>query len=1016
MGVTLLFMLAMAQAPQSPRDSGDLENATISAVRPVIVSLEVRLPKSVDKKLVDKIPSLTTLRKGQPLSIRSVQRTIENIYATRKFSDVKVLSSEVAGGVTLVIALLPIESIAEIYVEGNRALTKNELIAVSRLPLLSEYWPERAENAAAQIQNYYHRKGYRTARVTTQIHSVESGISLGIVVDEGPPTIITALHFPPDLDVSFAKQFRLTVGALADEEEAVASAKGLEESLHAALFLRARVEPPVVDDTGTVTIESELGPRYRLRFSGNRHVSSPALTAIVALQNDEVFEESIKARCISRLAKFYRFQGFRDVQIRVAETISVDEKQAELRFIIEERSPIVVTDILFPGLTRTATKRELIDVLAAVMERAAPAPNLLVHSSDDPIGEESQTSFPTAAHVPRPSLETVLVDEVWADAAKSMTSLLRERGYLKAAVKLKAIEIENQKARVSFQVNEGARGIVRNVSISGLETLTEVKSVVALKAGDTIGPSTIDEARTALVRALQRRGYLFADSTGEISLTDDGTQIDCRFDVQTGPQVKVRSIIPVGATRTLDEVILREATMVEGTPLDSESLFQTQSNLATLGIFSSAQVELLAPERPEPLKTVLLKVKESSPAPEIGFGYFLAQGPRALGEFSLLNLWGRAINLSIRAQASLFFLSAPARLNLFDVSDLPLQQQIEGRANVSLQSRSLLPANINFHFDALGERVFRPQFRFTRVAGGPNFEWTRTFEILGIDWLRSKVSLALQYELEWSNVEATRSQVNSQLPVSLVDQERLRFRLGTFALQSGRFSPTLDFRDNALNPHRGLLIQGNFELTSALFAQDESNRPVTVSFAKASALISAYFPIGKSVVAVSGRTGRIFPLINGSSTPPVKRFFMGGASSIRGFNEDQLLAVETREQYRKEVADCQSSPIPDGCSVAAQTIAGGRQMPSQGGELFLLGKAEFRFPAFNSIDLALFLEAGNLWLAEPKNYFDLRTVTGLGLRYNTPVGPLAVDVGYNLTAERTINEPLVVVHFNIGVF
>jgi len=43
-------------------------------------------------------------------------------------------------------------------------------------------------------------------------------------------------------------------------------------------------------------------------------------------------------------------------------------------------------------------------------------------------------------------------------------------------------------------------------------------------------------------------------------------------------------------------------------------------------------------------------------------------------------------------------------------------------------------------------------------------------------------------------------------------------------------------------------------------------------------------------------------------------------------------------------------------------------------------------------------------------------VVGAGLRYVTPIGPLALDVGVNLAPDLVINEPQFVVHFNIGVF
>jgi outer membrane translocation and assembly module TamA len=91
-------------------------------------------------------------------------------------------------------------------------------------------------------------------------------------------------------------------------------------------------------------------------------------------------------------------------------------------------------------------------------------------------------------------------------------------------------------------------------------------------------------------------------------------------------------------------------------------------------------------------------------------------------------------------------------------------------------------------------------------------------------------------------------------------------------------------------------------------------------------------------------------------------------------------------------------------------------VPSQGGELFALLKTELRFPVFGSVDLGVFFETGNLWLAVPDRPWPFRAIAGTGVRYGTPVGPLALDVGFNLAPDRVINEPSFVVHFNIGVF
>ena len=282
--------------------------------------------------------------------------------------------------------------------------------------------------------------------------------------------------------------------------------------------------------------------------------------------------------------------------------------------------------------------------------------------------------------------------------------------------------------------------------------------------------------------------------------------------------------------------------------------------------------------------------------------------------------------------------------------------------------------------------------------------------------MRPKLWLALQYDVEWSYVTSSASADGLFLTTNASDQDRLRFRLGTFVLQTVRLSPSLDLRDNALNPHRGLLVQGSAEVTGALFAEDDQHQPVTVSFLKMSGLVSAYLPLGPRVVlALNARAGRIFALDPKSSTPPVRRFFLGGATSMRGFNEDQLIAEDVRGQYRAERRDCQVLVVQDGCTPAAQRLRDGGPVPSQGGELFLLFKAELRVPLFGSFDLGAFFEAGNLWLAAPTS-FRLRTVAGGGIRYVTPIGPLALDVGVNLAPDTAINEPAYVVHFNIGVF
>ncbi len=80
-------------------------------------------------------------------------------------------------------------------------------------------------------------------------------------------------------------------------------------------------------------------------------------------------------------------------------------------------------------------------------------------------------------------------------------------------------------------------------------------------------------------------------------------------------------------------------------------------------------------------------------------------------------------------------------------------------------------------------------------------------------------------------------------------------------------------------------------------------------------------------------------------------------------------------------------------------------------------RVEFRFPIYGAFDGAIFADFGNLWV-NPTYIFDhtlsLRADIGPGIRLQTPVGPLVLDYGINVT--RRSYEDLGTFHFAIGLF
>lgn len=1016
--MTSLLALLVAQAPLS-----ELE-------RPEVVRVELRLPVGVEEKLLERITELVVVRKGQRLSRRGVRRSIEGLFESRRFSDVVARLEPEEAGVAVVFELFPRRIAADVFFEGPTgagALTpglRADLLAAGRLTAGAEYWPERGEQAAEAMTELLRRRGFRDARVRHTSVDAEFGLAVGFIVTPGPATLVRSVTIAGDPGLptdQLLGAMGVATGQVLDLDVAQAGVEALRSLLRRLRYYRARVDAPVVFEGGRLVVPVRAGPRFDLVFSGNRRLTDATLAAVLGYDGEEQLDAQLSSRLARRLERFYRFKGFHDARVSVAEATTPDATRAAIGFTIEEGDPLRVIEVRLSG-NKAIPSAELRDVLSRVIEGATPSGIIEAHGTGDPLALEGRTGAVFARDFPNPPPLSVLDEDAYVEGLKAMTALYRERGYLQASVTLEAVERAGGRAVTKLAVVEGPQATFRLVSTQGVPLGFRSETVELVRTGSPFSVAALEQIRQGVLRELSRRGYLYANVETSWSVDVTGQHADCVLKVSAGPQVRVRTVLPVGAERTDEEVVLRRATMREGRPLDSESLFTTQSNLLATGIFRTVEVETLAPERAEPLKTVLLKVKERPRlSGEVGLGYFLAEGPRVVLDAAAPNLGGKAVNLALRAQINWFALSFPALNRNVDVSDLDAVTQLGGRGNLSVQNRGLLPFDIGWRVDVLGERVFRPQFRFTRWAGVPSIDWTRSFEIPRIE-TRLKVTAALQYELEWARVQETSAR-SSTVPLTFVDQERLRFLFGTFALQTVRFQPTFDLRDNALSPRKGLLVQGSAEITGALYAGtpiapgSSEERPVPVSFFKTSALATGYIPLSQRVVlALSLRGGRIVPLVADAVTPPVKRFFLGGATSMRGFNEDQLIAEDRRAQYRGEIGACQVLAAKDGCTSAANTVAGGRQIPSEGGEFFGLAKAEVRFPGFSVFDIGVFFEAGNLWLAMPTDVTRLRYVLGSGVRYVTPIGPLAVDVGVNLAPDLIINEPRVVAHFNIGVF
>lgn len=200
--------------------------------------------------------------------------------------------------------------------------------------------------------------------------------------------------------------------------------------------------------------------------------------------------------------------------------------------------------------------------------------------------------------------------------------------------------------------------------------------------------------------------------------------------------------------------------------------------------------------------------------------------------------------------------------------------------------------------------------------------------------------------------------------------------IGTLIISGIRLGLLYDTRDNPFEPRSGVLAGSSFKIASGvLFSETD--------FAKLSIYANKYQSLSKRVVlALSFRGGTAQGFRNTRELPIVERFFLGGRTTVRGYSQDML-----------------------GPKGADETPTGGNA--------FAMGNLELRINVGKGFGIVTFFDAGNVWKkAEDMDITTLKYTTGLGLKYNTPVGPLRVDYGHKLNRER--GESSGEIHFSIG--
>jgi len=182
-----------------------------------------------------------------------------------------------------------------------------------------------------------------------------------------------------------------------------------------------------------------------------------------------------------------------------------------------------------------------------------------------------------------------------------------------------------------------------------------------------------------------------------------------------------------------------------------------------------------------------------------------------------------------------------------------------------------------------------------------------------------------------------------------------------------------------------------------------------------------------TVLAAHLRLGLVRPLSgrahDASVIHPRKRFYAGGAQSVRGFGENMLgprvLTVDPILLDSLSGCDLTTAQTAARCDPNAQHVRTGRTIPDKeffprplGGTSVAEASVELRFPVWRKFTGAVFVDGAIVGQAAFEGFQDLVNIAnfnsgtaavtpGFGIRYHTRVGPIRVDLGYNPTTTET---------------
>jgi outer membrane protein assembly factor BamA len=590
-----------------------------------------------------------------------------------------------------------------------------------------------------------------------------------------------------------------------------------------------------------------------------------------------------------------------------------------------------------------------------------------------------------------------------ADLAR-LRLLYFSRGYREATVELDTARAE-QGVHIRFVISEGRAVRVGSVGFDETGGVPlDVFRNLPLRVLEPFSLKLYEATRDTLTARLRSHGFAGAQVLSSYAISNvDRYTADVIFDIEPGPRARFGAIDIVGTERVSPKVVQKVLAFGSGDVYNQSALLTSQRNLFGLEVFRHAEVVALPEVEQDTIVPVRVQVNEGDiHRVRFGLGVSTAEFISAEGRWLSRNFLGGARRLEVRARLSHLLAE-----NLEVVPVFETGSGIYGKVSGSLTADFAQP----WFFDRLNtlrsglfvERRNLPDV-YVRTSQGGYLSFTRQFGMGG--------SGTMAYRAERTRLETQDGDLIFCVSLLACAESDISILRDPHWLSPLALTLTYDRSNSFFAPTRGHVLRLDTEVAGAVTGSE-------FGYLRLVGEATDYRAVARGVVLASRvRPGWARALEDGRDglgLHPQKRFFGGGANSVRGFGQyrlgPKLLTVDAAGVLAQPIEDggagCSAQQINAG-ECGAQHVADVTperfEVRPVGGAVMLEGNVELRYPLVgDAFRGAAFLDFGHVWSeARAMKPSDVIWTPGVGVRYHSALGPIRIDIGYNPQgAERT---------------